>query len=92
VIEGAQDGTLRGVFHCFTGTLEEAIRVTEAGFHLGLGGVVTFKNGGLDQVVPQLDLGDILLETDSPYLAPVPYRGKRNESSYVTIIGQNGYS
>ncbi|MCZ6522236.1 MAG: TatD family hydrolase [Bacteroidetes bacterium] len=88
VIEGAQDGTLRGVFHCFTGTLEEAIRVTEAGFHLGLGGVVTFKNGGLDQVVPQLDLGDILLETDSPYLAPVPYRGKRNESSYVTIIGQ----
>lgn len=88
VIEGAQDGTLRGVFHCFTGTLEEAIRVTEAGFHLGLGGVVTFKNGGLDEVVPQLDLGDILLETDSPYLAPVPYRGKRNESSYVTIIGQ----
>jgi len=88
VIEGAQDGTLRGVFHCFTGTLEEAIRVTEAGFHLGLGGVVTFKNGGLDEVIPQLDLGDILLETDSPYLAPVPYRGKRNESSYVTIIGQ----
>ena len=88
VIEGAQDGTLRGVFHCFTGTLEEAIRVTEAGFHLGLGGVVTFKNGGLDEVVPQLDLGDILLETDSPYLAPVPYRGKRNESSYLPIIGQ----
>jgi len=88
VIEGAQDGTLRGVFHCFTGSLKEAIRVREAGFHLGLGGVVTFKNGGLDKVVPQLELGDILLETDSPYLAPVPYRGKRNESSYLPIIGQ----
>jgi len=88
VIEGAQDGTLKGVFHCFTGTLEEAARVIEVGFYLGLGGVVTFKNGGLNEVVPQLKLGDILLETDSPYLAPVPYRGKRNESSYVPIIGQ----
>ena len=77
---------LRGVFHCFSGTLEQAAKITTMGFYLGLGGVTTFKNGGLDLVVPSLELDNIILETDSPYLAPAPHRGKRNEPSYLPLI------
>ena len=77
---------LRGVFHCFTGTLEEAQRAIDLGFVLGIGGVVTFKNGGIDKFLHKIDLKNIVLETDSPYLAPVPFRGKRNESSYLIYV------
>ena len=77
---------LRGVFHCFTGTLEQANRAINLGFKLGIGGLVTFKNGGIDKFLNQIDLKHIVLETDSPYLAPVPFRGKRNESSYITYV------
>lgn len=79
---------LTGIFHCFSGTVEEAKQIIDCGFYLGIGGVVTFKNSGLDQVVEQLDLKHLVLETDSPYLAPVPYRGKRNQSAYLPIIAQ----
>ncbi|HEY4197675.1 MAG TPA: TatD family hydrolase [Mucilaginibacter sp.] len=82
------DEDLRGIFHCFTGTLEQAQKVTDLGFYLGIGGVVTYKNSGLDAVVQQIDLKHIVLETDSPYLTPVPYRGKRNESSYLIYVAQ----
>ena len=77
---------LRGVFHCFTGTLEQANRAINLGFKLGIGGVVTFKNGGIDKFLSQIDLKHIVVETDSPYLAPVPFRGKRNESSYIIYV------
>jgi TatD DNase family protein len=79
---------LRGVFHAFTGTLEDAEMAINMGFKLGIGGIVTFKNSGLDKVVCKTDPENLILETDSPYLAPVPYRGKRNESSYVCIINR----
>jgi len=79
---------LRGVFHAFTGTLEDAEMAINMGFKLGIGGIVTFKNSGLDKVVSKTDPENLILETDSPYLAPVPYRGKRNESSYVGIINR----
>lgn len=79
---------LRGIFHCFTGSLLQAEKIIELGFMLGIGGVVTYKNSGLDQVVKELDLRHIVLETDSPYLAPVPYRGKQNESSYLVYIAE----
>ena len=74
---------LRGVFHCFSGTLEQANGLIDLGFYLGIGGVLTFKNAGLDKVIREVDLSHIVLETDAPYLAPVPFRGKRNESSYL---------
>jgi TatD DNase family protein len=77
---------LRGVFHCFTGKLEQAKRAIDLGFVLGIGGVVTFKNGGIDKFLNQIDLKHIVLETDAPYLAPVPFRGKRNESSYIIYV------
>jgi len=77
---------LRGVFHCFTGTLAQAKRAIDLGFVLGIGGVVTFKNGGIDKFLNQIDLKHLVLETDSPYLAPVPFRGKRNESSYIIHV------
>jgi TatD DNase family protein len=83
-----QDGTLRGVVHCFSGNLAEARAVVELGFMLGIGGVATYKNGGLDQVLPHIPLSAILLETDSPYLAPVPFRGKRNQPGYLSYIAQ----
>ncbi|MBN3522095.1 TatD family hydrolase [Algoriphagus lutimaris] len=88
LIRHEQDGSLTGVFHCFTGTLQQAQDIIELGFFLGIGGVSTFKNGGLDQVIPHLDLGNLVLETDSPYLAPVPYRGKRNSPVYLPIIAE----
>jgi TatD DNase family protein len=77
---------LRGIFHCFTGTNDQAEKAVSLGFLLGIGGVVTFKNGGIDKFLDQIDLKHIVLETDSPYLAPVPYRGKRNESSYIIHV------
>jgi len=86
IIEKLQDGKLTGIFHCFSGTAEQANRITNLGFLMGIGGVVTFKNGGLDKLLPEIDLKHIVLETDSPYLAPVPHRGKRNEPAYITII------
>ncbi len=79
---------LTGIFHCFVGTLDEARRAVNLGFKLGIGGVSTFKNGGLDKVLPQVGLEYLVLETDAPYLAPVPYRGKRNEPAYLRIIAQ----
>jgi len=86
LVEELQDGTLSGVFHCFTGTADQARRITSLGFYLGLGGVATFKKGGLDDVIPDMDIAKIVLETDSPYLAPVPHRGKRNEPAYIPLI------
>jgi TatD DNase family protein len=88
VLEQEKDEKLRGIFHCFTGTVEQANRVIGLGFSLGIGGVVTYKNSGLDKVVAQIALKDIVLETDSPYLTPVPYRGKPNESSYLVYIAE----
>jgi TatD DNase family protein len=88
LIEKNADPNLKGIFHCFTGTLDEAQKAIELGFLLGVGGVATFKNGGLDKVLPFIDLQHVVLETDAPYLAPVPYRGKRNEPVYLEIIAQ----
>lgn len=88
VLEQKQNGLLTGVLHCFTGNLEQANKCLELGMYLGIGGVATFKNGGLDAVLPHVPTDKLVLETDSPYLAPVPYRGKRNESSYVPIVAQ----
>jgi TatD DNase family protein len=86
MVEQLQDGTLSGVFHCFTGTAEQANAVIKLNFYLGIGGVATFKKGGLDTVLPEVPLEKIILETDSPYLAPTPHRGKRNEPSYIPFI------
>ena len=87
VIDPLNDDNLFGVFHCFTGTLEQAKKILNyGGFKLGVGGVLTFKNSGLDQVIKGVGLEHLVLETDAPYLAPTPHRGKRNESAYVTII------
>ena len=77
---------LRGVFHCFTGTIDQAEKAIDLGFVLGIGGVVTFKNGGIDKFLHKIELKNIVLETDSPYLAPAPFRGKRNESSYIIYV------
>jgi len=88
LIEQIANPQLKGIFHCFTGTLEEAQKAIELGFKIGVGGVATFKNGGLDKVLPYIDLEHIVLETDCPYLAPVPYRGKRNEVAYIPLIAQ----
>lgn len=79
-------GTYRGVMHCFGGSVQEAQRAVEMGFYIGIGGVVTFKNATLAQVAAAVPLDRIVLETDAPYLAPVPYRGKRNESAYIPVI------
>ena len=88
VIEEEIDENLTGVFHSFTGTIEQAQRIINWGFKIGIGGIVSFKNAGLDKVVKQIDLNHIILETDSPYLAPVPKRGKRNESAYLIHIAE----
>jgi TatD DNase family protein len=87
LVESLQDGTLNGVFHCFSGSAEQAKRIIKLNFYLGIGGVATFKNGGLDKVLPEVSIDHLVMETDSPYLAPVPHRGKRNEPSYVPLIG-----
>ena len=86
IVRKKQNGKLRGIFHCFSGTLEEAKQIQELGFYLGIGGVVTFKKSTLPEIVREMPLETLVLETDAPYLAPVPYRGKRNESSYIPLI------
>jgi len=86
MVREAQDGTLKGIFHCFGGSLESARQIINAGMLLGIGGVLTYKNAGLPAILEQIPLEHIVLETDAPYLTPVPLRGKRNESSYLTYI------
>jgi len=87
LLDQLNDDSLTGVFHCFTGTVDQAKKVLNyGGFKLGIGGVLTFKNSGLDQVIKAIDVEHLILETDSPYLAPAPHRGKRNESEYITLI------
>ncbi len=79
---------LTGVFHCFGGTLEEAREIIEMGFYLGIGGVLTFKNSGLDAIVKELPMESLVLETDGPYLAPAPHRGKRNDPIYLRLVAE----
>ena len=86
ILESNYSDNLTGIFHCFSGTLEQAKRIIDLNMKLGIGGVVTFKNGMIDQFLNQIPLNNIVLETDSPYLAPSPYRGKRNESSYIIQV------
>lgn len=88
IVRKKQNGRLRGIFHCFSGSIEEARQIIDLGFHLGIGGVVTYKKSTLPDIISQVSLANIVLETDAPYLAPVPYRGKRNESSYIPIIAE----
>jgi TatD DNase family protein len=88
LIAGINNPKLRGVFHCFTGNLEQAERAIGFGFYLGIGGVATFKNGGLEEVLREAPKNRILLETDAPYLAPVPKRGKRNETAYIPFVAE----
>ncbi len=86
VVASHQKGKLKGVFHCFSGNKGQANKVIDLGFYLGIGGVVTFKNSDLDKVMEDVSLDHIVLETDAPYLAPVPFRGKRNEPSYLKYV------
>lgn len=88
VLLSENDEKLRGIFHCFSGDVEQAKKIIDLGFYLGIGGVVTYKKSGLDKVVEEISLNNIVLETDSPYLTPVPYRGKPNESSYLVYVAQ----
>ena len=88
ILESEKDKSLYGIFHCFTGTQEQAQQAIGYNMKLGIGGVVTFKNGGLDKYLANIPLKHIVLETDAPYLAPTPYRGKRNESSYLINIAE----
>ena len=86
ILEEEKDDKLFGIFHCFTGSLDQAQRAISYNMKLGIGGVVTFKNGGIDKFLHEIPINNIVLETDSPYLAPVPFRGKRNESSYIVKV------
>lgn len=86
VVRENQQGNLKGVFHCFSGNEKQAKEIIDLGFYLGIGGVVTFKNSGLDKVMVNMDMRNVVLETDAPYLAPVPFRGKRNECSYLKYV------
>ncbi len=89
IVDEMNDERLFGIFHCFTGTIEQAKHIMNyGGFYMGIGGVVTFKNSGLDKVVKDIPLDQLVLETDAPYLTPTPYRGKRNESAYTRIVAQ----
>ncbi|AJA68602.1 TatD family hydrolase [Myroides odoratimimus] len=88
VLEREKGEGLRGIFHCFTGTEEQALKAISYNLKLGIGGVATFKNGKIDQFLNKIPLEHIVLETDSPYLAPVPFRGKRNESAYIVNIAE----
>lgn len=88
ILNELKDDKLRGIFHCFSGTLKQAHQVIGLGFYLGIGGVLTYKNSGLDKVIQDVSLEHLVLETDSPYLTPVPFRGKPNESSYLVYIAQ----
>ena len=86
VLEKFKSEKLRGIFHCFTGNINQANRIIDLNFHLGIGGVLTFKNGKISEFLKEIPINKIVLETDSPYLAPSPHRGSRNESSYLKII------
>ena len=86
ILEAYRSETLYGIFHCFTGTKEQALQAISYNMKLGIGGVATFKNGRIDKFLNEIDLQHIVLETDAPYLAPTPYRGKRNESAYITNV------
>jgi len=86
VLEKFKCEKLRGIFHCFTGNINQANKIIDLNFHLGIGGVLTFKNGKISEFLNEIPINKIVLETDSPYLAPSPYRGTRNESSYLKII------
>lgn len=88
VVKEYEKSSLKGVFHCFSGSPEQAAQIIELGFYLGIGGVLTFKNAGLDKVIRDIAIAHILLETDAPYLAPAPFRGKRNECSYISYTAQ----
>ncbi|MEQ9308392.1 MAG: TatD family hydrolase [Balneolaceae bacterium] len=88
IMEEEQDGSVTGIWHCFNGTVEEGKRAIDLGFHLGIGGVVTYKNGGVDKTVAQLPLDKMILETDAPYLSPTPKRGKRNEPAFMKFTAQ----
>lgn len=88
IVKEHQNGKLRGIFHCFGDGLEVARQIIDLGFLMGIGGVVTFKNSGLAAVVKEIDLAHLVLETDAPYLAPVPFRGKRNESGYLSYVAE----
>ena len=88
VLKEYKNSALRGVFHCFSGSLEEAQEIIKLGFYLGIGGVITYKNAGLGAVLEKIDLSHLVVETDAPYLTPAPHRGKRNESSYISLIAE----
>ena len=88
VLKETHHDKMRGIFHCFGGSTEEAHQIIELGFYLGIGGIVTFKNSKLGETLEQVDLKHIVLETDAPYLTPMPYRGKRNESSYINFVAE----
>ena len=88
ILEDYRNSGFTGVFHCFTGNDEQADKIIGLGFKLGIGGVVTFKNSGLDKAIANIDLSHLILETDAPYLTPTPYRGKRNESAYIPLIAE----
>ncbi|MBP7272369.1 MAG: TatD family hydrolase [Saprospiraceae bacterium] len=88
IVDAEQDGNLRGIFHCFSGTVEQAYIIQQLGFLMGIGGVLTYKKADLPEVVKQVPLTALVLETDAPYLPPTPHRGKRNESAYLTLIAE----
>lgn len=88
IVRSKQNGKLRGIFHCFSGNANEAQQIVELGLYLGIGGVLTFKNSKLSEALTDIDLQHMVLETDAPYLAPVPYRGKTNESAYIPLVAQ----
>jgi TatD DNase family protein len=88
VLKEEQDGTLTGIFHCFSGTESEARKIIDLGFLMGIGGVVTFNNNNLEEVLKDIPVKNLVLETDAPYLTPVPKRGKRNESAYLVYVAQ----
>ncbi|MFD2203948.1 TatD family hydrolase [Shivajiella indica] len=88
IVKEGKSEDLKGIFHCFSGTIDQAKEIIDLGFLLGIGGVVTYKNGGLDKILPELGLKHLVLETDGPYLAPVPHRGKRNSSEYIPLIAE----
>jgi TatD DNase family protein len=88
LLEELHDEKLKGIVHCFSGNLEDAKRIINLGMYLGIGGVATYKNGGLDQVLPYISLDSIVLETDCPYLAPIPHRGKRNEPVFIKFVAE----
>ncbi len=88
LIRTHQDGSLKGIFHCFNGTVDQCREVSDLNFLMGLGGVITYKNAGLDEMVRYMPYENMVLETDAPYLSPVPYRGKRNESSYIAFVAE----